>query len=399
MPPTGSSPRRSVLIVLVTFAMAAGTFAPPAFGVLSGDLLAEFDIARWQIGALVTASALTGALLAPRLGRLTDRMGGRRALLTTLGASALGLAAVAASPTYVLLVLAACTTGIGQGISNPATNKLISLHVPAGQRGYVVGIKQSGVQAGIFLGGLLLPAAAALLGWRGALAAAAAVPAMVMVVASLSLPPDAPPATPGTTTGVDERVPGEMRFIALYGFLLGLAAGSMTTYAPLFAQESLGFSAAAGGAVVAVMGGVGVVARVAWGRLSERGGRYLSSLAALGTVAALAGAAMIGAELLAPSLVWVGAVATGAGINAWNAVGMLAVISIAPLAAAGRASGVVQFGFLGGLGAGAPLFGLSVDLTGTYLPGWTVLTGLCATAALLAWGRARRAATKPASRV
>ena len=68
---------------------------------------------------------------------------------------------------------------------------------------------------------------------------------------------------------------------------------------------------------------------------------------------------------------------------------MLAVISIAPLAAAGRASGRVQLGFLGGLGIGAPIFGLSVDLTGSYLPGWTALTVLCLLAMVLAAVRLR----------
>jgi hypothetical protein len=49
---------------------------------------------------------------------------------------------------------------------------------------------------------------------------------------------------------------------------------------------------------------------------------------------------------------------------------MLAVIFLVPAASAGRASGIVLFGFLAGLGLGAPAFGWSVDTLGTYLPGW-----------------------------
>ena len=75
---------------------------------------------------------------------------------------------------------------------------------------------------------------------------------------------------------------------------------------------------------------------------------------------------MVGAAAIDPILVWPAAVATGAGINAWNAVGMLAVVSVVSEDAAGQASGVVQFGFLMGLALGAPIFGAVVDATGSY---------------------------------
>ncbi len=92
---------------------------------------------------------------------------------------------------------------------------------------------------------------------------------------------------------------------------------------------------------------------------------------------------MVGAAAIDPLLIWPAAVATGAGINAWNAVGMLAVVSVAPEEAAGRASGVVQFGFLMGLALGAPIFGAVVDATGSYLPGWLGVAVTCLIASLL----------------
>jgi cyanate permease len=49
---------------------------------------------------------------------------------------------------------------------------------------------------------------------------------------------------------------------------------------------------------------------------------------------------------------------------------MLAVVDDAGPVAAGRASGVVMFGFLAGLGAGPPLFGYTVDATGSYATMW-----------------------------
>jgi cyanate permease len=49
---------------------------------------------------------------------------------------------------------------------------------------------------------------------------------------------------------------------------------------------------------------------------------------------------------------------------------MLGLIVIAGREAAGRASGIVLFGFLAGLGMGPPLFGWIVDSTGSYSIVW-----------------------------
>ena len=54
----------------------------------------------------------------------------------------------------------------------------------------------------------------------------------------------------------------------------------------------------------------------------------------------------------------------GASAMAWNAVGMLAVIREAAAERAGAASGIVVFGFLGGLTVGPWAFGALVDLSG-----------------------------------
>ena len=74
----------------------------------------------------------------------------------------------------------------------------------------------------------------------------------------------------------------------------------------------------------------------------------------------------------------------GGGAIAWNAVGMLAVMEFAPPKMVGKGTGVVLFGFLGGLAAGAPLMGLSVDMSGSYVPGWLAAAALLIFCALIA---------------
>jgi len=67
----------------------------------------------------------------------------------------------------------------------------------------------------------------------------------------------------------------------------------------------------------------------------------------------------------------------------------MAVIGIAGAGAAGRASGVVWFGFLAGLGLGPPIYGSIVDESGSYAGMWWLALGSFALAAAVAtvWTR------------
>ncbi len=108
---------------------------------------------------------------------------------------------------------------------------------------------------------------------------------------------------------------------------------------------------------------------------------------------------LLAATSVGPAALWAGALATGIGSSTWNSVGMLAVMGEAGPERAGRASGVVMLGFLTGLGAGPPLFGLSVDVSGSYATMWGLSIAAAAAGTLVAWGweRAGRKAAAAAA--
>ena len=60
----------------------------------------------------------------------------------------------------------------------------------------------------------------------------------------------------------------------------------------------------------------------------------------------------------------------GVGYTAWNAVINLTVVISMPSEDAGRASGAVMLGFLGGVTVISPIAGWVVDTWGTYGPVW-----------------------------
>lgn len=353
--------------------MGAGTFGLVVFAVLAADLIAEFGVQRWQIGALVTATTISGALISPSVGTLTDRIGARRAAIVTLLISGGALSAMSISPVFWLVALSALIGGLGQAIANPATNKLISMHTAPGQRGVITGVKQSGVQVGTFLGGLMLPAVTVAFGWRWAVAGFGVAALAGGAGAAVLLPGDVEDSTNRFDEGSGSAMPSVIRALAIYGFLLGFAGTAIFTYLPLFAEESLGFSKSVSGYVVAFLGSVGVLGRIAWGRISERRLGALRSLRIIAVLSAVSSLLLVASSAV-PALVWVAAVTTGLSASSWNAVGMLAVIQSVPTRFAGRGSGIVLLGFMMGLGLGAPAFGYSVDRLGTYVPGWLAIT-------------------------
>jgi predicted MFS family arabinose efflux permease len=293
------------------------------------------------------------------------------------------MALISVSPSYIVLFGGAILIGLPNGWTNPATNALIVDNVAAGARGFITGIKQSGVQAGAFLGGLLLPAISNLAGWRVAWASFLVFPIVALVAMWRRPEVRREPRAAGMPKA---PIPTAVKWIAVYGTLTGLGVSSTTTFLPLFAQEDQGWTKAQAGLLIAGVGLVGVIARITWGSVSERWlghGRTLRLLGAQSAVGAILLA--LAASGNAPSWVLVPtALLFGSGAVAWNAVGMLAVMDYSVPELVGRGTGLAMLGFLTGIGLGAPLMGFSVDRLGVYTPGWLVLAGLFASSTLVA---------------
>lgn len=365
--------------------MATSTFPIIVASVLAAQLLEEFDIGRTQVGLLVTASGLVGALVSPVLGKLTDRLGAVKSTIWTLAGSAVTLTALALSPDYAFLLGAAILTGVPNGWGNSATNALIVDNVAAGLRGVVTGVKQSGVQIGTFLGGLLLPVFTVWWNWRVAVLIFLAMPAGGLL--AMMGRKDVERHESRSTVLEGGRLPSSVTWIAIYGFASGLGSSAIIGFLPLFAEEDQLWSKPAAGTILATVGLTGIVGRILWSRWSERSlghGRTLRILAWMttGTSVLLALASMG----IAPSWVLVpAAILLGGGAVAWNAVGMLAVMEISPPGLVGKGTGAVLFGFLFGLALGPPLMGYSVDTLGTYTPGWLATAVLMAISGLIAF--------------
>jgi CP family cyanate transporter-like MFS transporter len=382
---------RAVLSTILLTTMGVATFTALSLGLLAPVFIEDLGITRSDVGIAFSVNAIGAAILSPIIGPYVDRIGGRTALVSIVGASAVSFVIYGIAWSFGVMLVASLFGAVAQAGANPSTNKLIADEVPSGSQGVVVGIKQSGVQLFIFLGGIVVPSAAIWWGRSAAYLILAGV-AVLTAVAALALVAarDVPSHRPQVTSV--SRVPPDIWWISAYGFLLGFA-GSSTVLFALFIVEQLDKSLVVAGYVIAVGGFLAIPGRIAWARHAERTGEFRTPLLTIALISVGASASLMVANSGPWWFVVVAAVLTAVGSSSWNSVGMLGLIVIAGPAAAGRASGIVLFGFLLGLGAGPPLFGWMVDTSGNYMGVWWLAMGASTLGAIvmLVWRPTHRA--------
>jgi len=399
--PAAPVARTGTLTATLALGMAVALLPSYTLGVLGPFLTADLEISRTALGALTTVLFTVGAGLSPVAGPLVDRLGGRFLLAVMFAVGAVSTAAAAAAPNYPALLAAVAVAGVGVALGNPATNQLVAVHVAPLRQGLAVGVKQSGVQAGAFLAGAALPAVATTLGWRAALLTGTVLALAGLLATALLVPPASPQAAPPAaplappSAGSSGRapLPASVGWLGVYALLMGIGVGAVGAYLPLYVVERLQLGTGVGGLAAGLIGLVGIVARVLWGRRADASATPVPvSLAWLAAGAVLAVALLWGSAVLGVWALWAGAAAFGASAVAWNAVGMLAVVRDVAPGVSGRASGRVLFGFYAGFVASPVGFGWTVDRTRTYTLGWALVTAAFAAAALLAvrWGAGLR---------
>lgn len=357
--------------------MGVAIFGNSVLGILSAFLIEDLGLTAAQIGWVAATISISGALLSPTAGRVADNIGGRRMAVAVLGVAGIGWLALAAAPTFSILLIAAVFAGLGQAGANPATNKMIGAHVPIRRQGIVTGIKQSGVQAALFVGGLVLPTLSLEWGWRTALASTIVVPILGVIVLLLIVPPD---TIEMKLTGFRKRdaadPPRWINRVAWQGVLVGICVGAMVTYLPLYAQNELQFSVVSAGVLASAYAVAGLTTRLVSPPLAMRARHIAIPMMTLSFIASIGYLLLWLAPAWGSAALWIGAAMVGV-LTGWLALGMLSVITRVKQSAAGNASGIVARGFTLGAAMGPVAFGLLLDWTGGYDLG-LLLVGSCA---------------------
>jgi nitrate/nitrite transporter NarK len=350
---------------LATFAMfvqqALAAYCKTIVPVIAPVMAAGLAVDPAMTGAWVAVSAIGGIPTTLGAGGLVRRFGPLR---LSSGATALmgvglllavpdlgtGVAALAAQAASAAVVGAAST------VSTPASSHLLARLAPPRQAPLVFSIKQTGVPAGLALAGALGPLFIAAWGWRGALAASAA---MCLALAAALEPArgafdtDRDPAARIGMADVRATVSAVLRNDGLrrLAFTCFVFVGLQITvqsFLVLHLVDGLGFTLARAGFVFGLATLVAIPARIFWGWV----GAHVPATTLLAWFGAGIFAACGGLALLprgAPVWLAVAAgIAAAATALSWHGVLLAEIARLAPPGQVGAMTGgVLSFAGLG----------------------------------------------------
>jgi MFS family permease len=409
VPPVGRR-RTLATIAAASAALAVATVPMFLFGALSGSIGAELGFGTAQAGAVVTTFFLAAAVTAVPLGRVTESLGGRRAMRLGVVTSAVGCALVGtvAADWWHLAVLLGIVGGVLPFVDTGAA-RTFTTAVTARRRGAAFGIKEASVPFASMLAGLAVPAVAGTAGWRAAFLAAAAVGPLAWAALAV-VPPAAAAAPHGGGRQIGPRPartgsrPGRAALpravpVLAVGFALagGAAAAAVAFLVP--AAVAVGMTPAAAGTALAVASAGSIVARLVAGLAADRHPHAVGALLVVGMALGALGALVLALGRPGWPIVVASALTLTAGWG-WTGLGFTALVRLAPETPA-AAAGVGLTGLAVGGTVGPLLFGVVVGAAGAYAWGWTTLAaafGLGAAAVAVALAGTRPGGRSPASR-
>jgi MFS family permease len=327
---------------LMTTAQAGASVVQQALGALSPILVATFALSKVQLGALFTALMLGSACFTALTGVLTDRWGERRMVLISGAAMTVALLAATLVPSYPWVVAWIGVFGAAYAASTPAGARAVLAWFDR-DRGFAMGVRQTGVPVGGLFGALSLPLVAHVAGYRGAFAFAAAVVAVTTVIAVIGYRESADGRAPSATLASVAR---GMRALARDPRLIGVTLTcmilvsvqlAMNAFLTVTGVATVGTSPAVAALAFACAQGAAAAGRLGWGFLSDRvlHGERLVPFAVICVLAALASAAL---AMLRPGAVvplFAAALVLGFSGAGWN--GLMAA-ALAEVGGAERAA-------------------------------------------------------------
>lgn len=260
---------------LMTGAQAGASIFQQALGSLSPTIVATFGLSKAQLGVIFTALLAGSAAFTAAAGILTDRWGERRVILGAAVVMALSLIGAALDPSYLGLVVALAVFGAAYATGTPAGGRAILAWFHR-DRGFAMGVRQTGVPIGGVVGALTLPAFAHAWGLRAAFLYGAVVLLVPAITAYFWYPGRGGVEGGGDSVGALLR---GMRVLARDRRLLGVALTCMAlvsiqqainAFLTVTAVTAIGTSAALGALALAFAQGAAVGGRLWWGFASDR---------------------------------------------------------------------------------------------------------------------------------
>lgn len=389
-----ASPTRTVQLAAIGVASLSLVLAALPVFLVSGlgvQIRAELGASTSVFGLLVALSFIAGAAAGPTGGRLADRFGARRSIVTGSTISVVALVGISWVSTDVWhFAIFLVIGGVGLSMIDPGLAVLVTRVVAPHRQGLAFGIKEASIPVASLVAGVSVPVIALTLGWRWAgLVAVIPVGGLMYLLPKLSTMPltptrassVAPSGTPHTAGfGAANPSPAVLAVVILATMLGMVSASGAGVFLPQ-SSVALGFSESAAGLLLAAASGTGVIARVVFSGAADRrdGGQFrlIGTLLGLGAVAMLAGSSGVTA------LVVVAAIGVFGAAWSWSGLLFVSLVRLLP-GSPGRAAGIGLVGLAAGNALGPPFYGFVAEQV-SFAAAWRAAATLSAVAAVLMW--------------
>jgi MFS transporter, ACS family, hexuronate transporter len=352
-------------------------------GVLIGE---DLELTKSQIGMLPAALFLGQALASIPVGFVVDRTGSKTLLLLISLCVGSSFILMTFSHQFGFVLLLVVIGGLGYGAMHPVTNRGIIHWFQRTQRGFAMGIKQTGITTGSALAGLVLLPLASVYGWRHVVAIACLLLIIGGVVA-FTLYHDSIKETNNQEESRASFFYSMKHMLANKPLMIvsisamGLSGSQLclVTYIVIYCYEYLHISLFLSGVLLVISEVCGSIGRIVWGLISDRlfkGKRVI----VLMIISGIAGVASLTLAFLPSSTAFVVMIPItmvfGFAISGFNALWMNVASEVVDVRFSGLSSGFsITLGSLGVITL-PPLFGFIVDSFGNFTAGWLMIVGV-----------------------
>jgi len=387
-----STEYRWVIVGVLWLVHAIGFLNFSSLGILAPFIQEDLKLTSAQIGLFISAVSIGASLTQMPVGLIADLAGVRLVLTLGVGLMGLLLAVFSFAPSFPVAIVILLVYGLATGMINPTASRSIMDWFPPVGRATAMGAKQTGVNFGGILAGILLPALALTFSWRKSLLMVgiveAACAALIYRFAKEA------PLKPGSDKPSFEWrkifhtiLHRDIRTLGGVAFFFMASQFCFSAYLTLFLTRELHYSVILSGRYFALSYLIGAAARILWSLLSDYlfRGRRKGILVLIAWIMLLASLSMslIAFFPAASSFLLASVLAFGVSGIGWNAIFITILGETAGKESIGLAIGAgFFFGFMGSLIC-PPLFGYIVDVTKAYGPAWLFMASLAAANVLL----------------
>ena len=364
--------RISGALATLTALMAAAPAINYAISAAAPELYREGLLSAGELALIPASTFVLAAFIGRTAGPLTDRLSFATQTRVLFVLAALSLAIGVLATGLAGFLSASVIAAPAQALCNSVTNRAVASTSQPDLVPRWTGIKQSGVQGGQFVVGVVIAVAAATVGWRTGFAVLAVAVVVVIAVCwepvgRLSRIVDT--SAPGRRSGLSLPT-GIGPAMATTG-LSGFAMQSVNVYLALFVVSRLRLDTELGAVAVAGVGVCGVIGRTCIARGLARGWEPQGVLLATTLLSTLVPMGLWVVPMTTPWLLWVVVAVAGVGLLGVSTAANTLLIRVCGPSNLGAASGRLSMWMYSGFAAGPIITGAVLSATGSYSAAWT----------------------------